>query len=225
MVGIMVRCSYCGSDINIKNKRRLKYKNNFCNKKCESLFRNKRPNVRCHICGKPFAIKASRLVNDGVCCSTKCGNLYRSSFQCGQNNPNFKYKKDLSMFYNLTHDGAYILGLIYSDGSITDTVINIYQSKKYSYTLYQISKLIFGSEDNVRSINKNSCLVLEICDKNFVSYVLSLGGVKVGKKDSIVEIPNIPEDKKWSFICGYFDGDGGFKYNYCLLYTSDAADE
>lgn len=173
--------------------------------------------VRCYICKKPFKVKPSHLhkmVNpEQACCSRGCLAELKKINTLGKRNPNFKYEKDLSMFYDLTNDGAYILGLIYSDGFLQDTTITISQNFKGLSLLNQISKLIFGSTENVKEQQKDK-YVLQIHDKSFVNYVLSLGGINVGKKSDKVEMPNIPEDKKWSFICGYFDGDGGFKYNY-----------
>lgn len=172
--------------------------------------------VRCSNCGKVFSVKSYRLKRlkfDKITCSKECSNKIKSEIYKEMINPNFKYEKDLSMFYNLTHDGCYILGLIFSDGSIRRTSLTIYQSNKYNKNLYEISRMIFGTEDNVK-IYKNDFLSLTINNKNLIDFILSLGGIKTGKKDNYVNIPNIPENKKWSFIAGYFDGDGGFKYNY-----------
>jgi len=173
--------------------------------------------VRCHNCGKPLLIKPfrlKRLKNGKISCGKDCCAVLKSKIYLGKNNPNHKYKKDLSCVYDMTHDGAYILGLIWSDGSIANNKIQISQKESDSGNLlHRISKFIFDTSDNVYLKNKNLS-ILEICDKEFVEFVINLGGITSGKKSNSVEIPNIPKDKIWSFICGYFDGDGGFKYNY-----------
>ncbi len=166
--------------------------------------------VRCNYCGKIFNTKPYRIkrIKNSICCSKKCDSNLKKELYKDKNNPNFKYKKNLDFIYDLTHDGCYVLGLIYSDGNIKDNSITIYQKEKDAgYLLHAISIKIFNKD----LVKKNS---LTINSKNLVNFILSLGGIKIGKKDSMVSIPNIPEDKKWSFICGYFDGDGGFKYNY-----------
>lgn len=208
-------CSYCGKVLNIYYKKRMEQENVFCSKQCEGSFRTKAPNTRCVVCKKPLAIKNYRLKklkNYGPCCSKSCSSIKKKESYLGKGNPNHKHDKNLNCFYNLSNDGAYILGLIYSDGNISSNgSISIFQKHEYKILLKRISYLIFNN-DLVVSDGDKDCLT--ICDKNLVNYIVSLGGIVVGKKSRVVEIPNIPEDKKWAFICGYFDGDGSFKYNY-----------
>jgi len=217
MKKVIVKCDYCGNSIELIHQHRLSYNHNFCNKRCEAQFRQKLPNVRCSICGKPFSVPQSRvdkLKFGKICCSFECAGKLKSRLYIRNNNPNHKYDKDLSMFFPLTNDGAYILGMLYSDGTINahTYAICLYQHYKYGSNIYDISKKIFGTLDRVKE-RDGANLFLLINDKKLVEYILSLGGIKRGKKSDIVSMPNIPEDKKWSFICGYFDGDGGFKYS------------
>lgn len=136
----------------------------------------------------------------------------KSESYLGDKNPNFKHERDLSCIYDLSPEGAYILGLIYSDGHIEDNKIDIYQHRDYKVMLSRISQLLFNQD--LVTENVNGICVLSINDKRLVDFVLSLGGTCTGKKSSAVSLPNIPEDKIWPFICGFFDGDGGFHYNY-----------
>jgi len=173
--------------------------------------------VRCSNCGILFDITPSHLrkiKRFGPCCSTECSAKIKSKLYLGPNNPNHKYEKDLSMFYKLTHDGAYILGLVYSDGhiNIDPYRIEIYQHEKYGYNIHSIANKIFGFENVYK--REDGMLILTINDKQLIEYILSLGGIKAGYKSNIVSLPNIPKNKIWSFIAGYFDGDGHFKYNY-----------
>lgn len=212
------QCSYCGEEV-ILTKQRYDRENIFCNKQCEGLFKTKEPNVRCYICKKPFAVKQYRLNKlvdkKQICCSRACLAKLKKITTLGKKNPNYKHEKDLSMFYNLTNDGAYILGLIWADGSLKETEVAITQNSKGVNILNDISKLIFGSTKNViKNKTRDDMYTFNIYDKEFINYMLSLGGINIGKKSHNIEMPNIPEDKKWPFICGYFDGDGGFKYNY-----------
>lgn len=171
--------------------------------------------VRCANCGIAFDVKPSRikrLKRFEICCSKECTGNLKSKEYLSDKNPNHRYDKDLSMFYDLTNDGAYILGLIYSDGHLNEDSIEIYQHERYGYNLHRISNKIFGFE-NIHK-RTDGILTLAICDKKLVEFILSLGGIQIGYKADMVSLPNIPEDKMWSFIAGYFDGDGGFKYNY-----------
>jgi dUTP pyrophosphatase len=206
-------CDCCGKEIDIFHKKRMTADNICCSYECSGLLKSKEPNTRCAVCKKPIHIKPRALKKNknGICCSDECGNIHRSLFSTGENNPNNKHHKDFDCFYDLTPEGAYILGFIFSDGNIDNNTINIFQHKNYNDILVKMSNIIF-SENLVTTKGDKS--TLSIHSKELVDYIISLGGIKRGKKCDIVEIPNIPEDKKWSFICGYFDGDGGFKYDY-----------
>jgi len=208
-------CSYCNKKIDIYHKKRTEREAVFCSTECTGMFRKKQPNNRCVVCKKPIVVKESalkKIKGTGPCCSRECFYKRQESYYLGEGNPNHKYNKNLDCFYNLTSDGAYILGLIFSDGSInTNGTISISQNCKYKILLKRISDLIFGK--NLVTTEKEMS-ILDIHDKNLVDYIISIGGIKAGKKDKFVCIPNIPEDKKWAFICGYFDGGGSFNYNY-----------
>jgi len=173
--------------------------------------------VRCTNCGISFGIRLDQLKKIkrfGPCCSRQCSAEQKSIVYSGAGNPNHKHDKNLSMFYDLTHDGAYVLGMIYSDGhiSVDPYKVEIYQHEKYGYNINRISEVIYNKDITYR--RKDGLLILTINDKELVKHILSLGGIKQGHKSNIVSIPDVPKDKVWSFICGYFDGGGFFKYNY-----------
>lgn len=207
-------CSQCGARVEIYHRKRTLMEHVFCSRKCDSEFKKAKPNTECINCGKPLHIKKSHLDKMGKfgpCCSRKCSGEIKTKMYVSENNPNHTYNKNLDMIYNLTNDGAYILGLIWSDGSLVKNTISITQKGWEECPLRKISEMIFG--ENVVQEHQNKD-VLIINDKTLVDYLVSLGGIKRGKKSDVIEMPNIPKDKIWPFICGYFDGDGGFKYNY-----------
>ncbi|RLC98836.1 MAG: hypothetical protein DRI46_10600, partial [Chloroflexi bacterium] len=174
--------------------------------------------ARCENCGKMFYVKPSRIkrlkTDMGACCSVECSASLKAKHYMGESNPNYRYAKSLDFIYDLTHDGAYVLGLIYSDGHVKETTVEIYQDNVRSgYLLSRISNIIYG-EDIVKHL-RDDVHVLTINDKALVEFLLGLGGINVGRKSEFVGLPKIlSEDKLWSFLAGYFDGDGGFKYNY-----------
>jgi len=209
-------CSYCGETVIVHHRKRLVTENCFCNRECEASFRRKVPNTRCIVCGKPMSVKPTRLSRTkgtGVCCCKSCSAKNKASLYKGSSNPNSKHKYDFSDIYNLTHDGAYILGLLYSDGNLCSNSLSISQKGEYSgYLLNKIAERLTGDYHNVST--HGAVDVLNIYSKELVNFILNLGGICLGKKSKNVSLPNIPEDKMWSFICGYFDGDGGFRYDY-----------
>lgn len=209
----ITECSWCKNRMELFHKHRLLYNNIFCSKECEKNFKKSKPNVKCKVCGKDFHLKPSVLkkIKTYPCCSIKCSSELKKSSYLGKNNSNYKYEKNLDLIYNLTPDGAYILGLIWSDGSLSKNTITISQKGWEECPLVEISEIIFG-KDTVKKTVKN--YVLSITEKELVDYIVSLGGIKRGKKSYMIEMPNISEDMIWPFLCGYFDGDGGFKYNY-----------
>ncbi len=209
-------CSFCNEQVEINHKKRLNQENIFCNKKCEANFKRKEPNTRCSICAKPISVKPHRLKKTkNITCSKNCSNKIKETIYLGENNPNFKHEKNFDCLYNLTYDGAYILGFIFADGHISKKTYSIELSQNENYSgdlLKKISYLIFNKDNRVQ---RNEDLhTLSINSKELIKYILNLGGITEGKKSSILSMPHLPDDKMWSFICGFFDGDGGFKYNY-----------
>jgi len=130
----------------------------------------------------------------------------------GRNNPNTKYKSINDNFFNQidTNDKAYLLGWIASDGHIGERGFKISIHQKDIEILNIFQKLIClevpirkfetdtskmcSFEINSKQISKDLCLILNI---------------KPGKKSNTVNFPILNTDHlHWSFIRGYFDGDG-----------------
>lgn len=208
-------CINCGAKMPIFHKKRLSSTYTCCSVACLSAYRRMQGlNTFCAYCGKPIHRKPSHVsTNHGNCCSYECMGELNKELYKGENNPNYKHKIDLSCIYNLTHDGAYILGLIWSEGHLEPNTLAITQNENISGDLLlSVSKHLYGFDN--RKEKHNNIYSLNINNKDFVDYLLSLGGINVGKKSHTIEFPNIPEEFRWSFVCGFFDGDGSFKYNY-----------
>lgn len=87
------QCDTCGADVKIYHKDRLKRKNIFCSKDCESRFRRFWGlNMKCPVCGKYFHRKPSQMKkynSHTKCCSKECLAEYRSIKYNGEDNPNY----------------------------------------------------------------------------------------------------------------------------------------
>ena len=209
------KCSQCGELFEIYHKKRMEIDNVCCSVDCLSLFKKAPSNVSCVVCGKEFHLKPSRIEKCkkmGVTCSVECSSKRRGEFYKGGNNPNYKHSRCLDFIYNLTNDGCYFLGLIWADGSLVKNTLSIVQKNSIDECpLSELSIQVFGKDiTKIRGDFKE----FVINDKDLIDFIVSLGGIKRGKKSDMIEMPNIPEDKIWSFLCGYFDGDGSFKYDY-----------
>ncbi len=208
-------CINCGSKIPIFHKKRLNTKEIYCNNACLSQYKQRnRNNTSCVVCGKHIYVKSSNISkNHGNCCSRKCADELKSKLYRNENNPNHINNIDLSCIYDITHNGAYILGLIWSDGHLEKNSVIITQNEKLSGDLLlMISYLLYGYDNRKHKIN--DVYTLSIHNKDFIEYLLSLKGINIGKKSDKIYFPDIPQEFHWSFICGYFDGDGCFAYNY-----------
>ena len=215
METIIKECSYCGKDVEINHKKRLMHINIFCNKTCEGNFRKKEPNTQCCICKTPLSVKPyilKKTKTGEISCSMECATKRKTKMYLGKKNPNHKKDYDYDCIYNLDSYGAYILGLLWSDGHISKGTISIFQKDKD--ILLKISNKIYKKDFTKKRKTDNELYELEFNSTELVDFVLSLGGINIGKKSDKISIPNISEELKWPFICGYFDGDGGFKYNH-----------
>lgn len=107
-----------------------------------------------------------------------------------------------------THEKAYFLGLLYSDGYICKTPygvnVGIALQKQDKYILEYLKKEFNVS--NKISDYKNSSK-FSVCCINLYNKLLKLG-IKENKSNLDFGIPNIDDEFINSSILGYFDGDG-----------------
>lgn len=146
----------------------------------------------------------------------------------GRNNPNCQYKNlDDNYLSNIdTDEKAYILGFIASDGSINNNSIRISIHKKDLDCLKKIKDNI--CEDLHIKQYKNNMIDLTINSKKIVKDCCDYLKINPGKKSYKIRFPELRTDElKWSFLRGYFDGDGGIttefskeRYPECNIYSS-----
>jgi dUTPase len=111
-----------------------------------------------------------------------------------------------SLMNNIDTDiKAYLLGLISSDGYISNDKITIYLHEKDIELLEKIQNKI-SSNISLRKV-KDNMVSLTILSTNISKNVMNHLGIS--ENNNIVSsLPNIDDNLKWSFIRGYFDGNG-----------------
>lgn len=115
----------------------------------------------------------------------------------------------ITYFDNIdTHEKAYFLGLLYSDGYISKTPygvnIGIALKLEDKYILEYLKKEF--NVNNKISVYKNSAKFSVTCQHLYNT--LSSYGIKEDKSHSDYIIPSIKDEFVNSFILGFFDGDG-----------------
>lgn len=107
-----------------------------------------------------------------------------------------------------SHDKAYFLGFLMADGYICTTPYNkqigigIQTKDKYILEYY---KNLIGKKLNTKQYKNSSKLT--ITSTIMYSDLTKLGFIE-NKSHNDYHFPDIPDEFKSSFICGYFDGDG-----------------
>jgi len=116
-----------------------------------------------------------------------------------------RYGVNDNYFKTWSRDMAYILGLWWADGWISDrnSLFSITLHKKDSYLLYEILNKM-NSTYPVKKYNNYG--VINIRSKNIVDDVKKLGGME--RKSLIIGFPVVPVEVLPDFIRGLWDGDG-----------------
>ena len=118
-----------------------------------------------------------------------------------------RYKVDESYFEEIdTSEKAYILGLLYADGSVDKN--GFYIKMKDEELLLKVKKSL-KSEHPVKFVNY---------DSRYTAYILTVSSRKISKdlikqgcfinKTYTLEFPNIEKSLYSHFVRGFFDGDG-----------------
>lgn len=129
----------------------------------------------------------------------------------GMNNPNSKHDLNTSFFNVIdTHEKAYMLGWIASDGSISSSSWSIFIGlhTKDVRILENLRDLVSTTIPIGYRSTQNLC-TLTLNSKEMVEDVCKHLNINRGKKSHTVQFPHhLSDDLKWSFIRGFFDGDG-----------------
>lgn len=155
-----------------------------------------------------------------------------------------KYPVNEEFFYTWSHNLAYILGFLMSDGCITER-----RAKNTSTYILQINLQIGDIDilEKIRDIisptrpirvgkdrlsptsnNRSThCILYMSISVKLFQYLCNLG-IKSNKTGSEIIPPQLPEEYIWSFILGFMDGDGGIHertYNSGFDFTIHSSSE
>jgi len=115
------------------------------------------------------------------------------------------YKVDEDFFKRWSNEMAYVLGFIYTDGSVNSNTLTISQNERYileRINEVMASNCVISESDN----GKNTLYTLYIHRKEIVEDLRKLGVVE--GKSRIMLFPEIPDEYLPHFIRGVIDGDG-----------------
>lgn len=150
------------------------------------------------------------LLKTGIYSVTNLLRKENIKLRTARNSYNRKYSVDHNYFNRIdSHNKAYCLGILYSDGSVgyTNNTINLV-SKDVDLLNFFKKEIKFTGE------LKPNCKAKHCLNITFASEIMKRDLIKLGcvpRKSLILDFPNktqVPEEFIWSFILGYFDGDG-----------------
>lgn len=222
-------CDFCNQRFFVPPFRAQKA--HFCSFQCYNNYRAKLayPKKICPFCKKEFSI--NRETRYRKYCSQKCANLARRKYEhkdkvcnyCGEKfkynskNPHQKfcsvlcqiksraYKVDENFFQKIDSQGkAYLLGLIFSDGSLAEKRVNFASNDK---KLVELCKKLLKSKAPIYHYQKSFILISG--NRNLYNSLRELGVIE-RKSWKEYGLPPIPESLMWHFLRGVFDGDGSF---------------
>jgi len=140
----------------------------------------------------------------------------------GSGNPNSKYQFDRNFFKEIDNDDkAYLLGWIASDGNIsTNNSATIKIQKNDLKCLKRLRDIICEEIEIIEC--KNDMIKFSISSKECCLDICKHLQIVPGKKSDKVRLPKLTEELTWSFLRGYFDGDGHIR-NYNLKPTPECS--
>ena len=118
-----------------------------------------------------------------------------------------KYKINFDFFKNKNEYYWYVLGLIASDGYISDDKVEIALNNKDAYMIEKIRDMICPTKP-VYIKEKTNSVKFIIHNKIIASEMKILLCMHSNKKHSEMIFPNVPKKYMKDFIRGYVDGDG-----------------
>jgi len=202
-------CPQCNTEFSINRKTRY---NKYCSEKCSLLGRRKyeHEDKICLFCKTQFKFKPKNPLQ--IFCSQQCNVKSRA------------HKVDENFFNKINSEGkAYLLGLIFADGSVSSkkSYINLTLNDE---KLLKICKKLLKTDRHLYSYNNKSYSLI-IGNKKLHQTLIKLG-VLQRKSWKELSLPSIPKNLMCHFLRGVHDGDGSFFLDkreggkYCYLVSS-----
>lgn len=120
---------------------------------------------------------------------------------------NRRYSINQDFFKIWSHDMAYILGIIASDGYVG------YYRNKFHFSICSDDKKLLcdikkamQSDHNVKKYRNRNSYRLNICGAEMAKDLINIGITP--RKTRTLKFPEVPDEFLCSFVRGYFDGDG-----------------
>lgn len=116
-----------------------------------------------------------------------------------------RYKMNTKFFEYIDNEAkAYFLGLMYSDGSVTE---NQFYIKLHDEDIILKFKEVLECETPIRYIEKPwKTYIFEVSCQELCNQLISHGCVQ--NKTRVIQVPSLRKDLYRHFIRGFFDGDG-----------------
>jgi len=137
--------------------------------------------------------------------------IHRQNKYTGRNNPNCRYNLDDNFFNKIDcQKKAYILGFIASDGTVAKNNAITISIKKIDIDILEKMRDFILKDLPIAygSASKKDFVTLRLCSKQMSKDICKWLKIHPGKKDFIVQLPNLDKEMQWHFLRGYFDGDG-----------------
>lgn len=163
----------------------------------------------CDVCNKEFYKRTgdyNRAIKDGkdkFFCSQKCVAKFKSN--------NIKYN---DVFSEMSEELAYFLGVLFTDGWITDTVLGL-EIHINDLDVIEKFKSWLGTESKISFTERNSARI-QIRSKKIVEVFSNYG--LIPRKSLILSPPIIDDKFLRHFWRGCLDGDGCIMIKYKLIH-------
>lgn len=120
----------------------------------------------------------------------------------------YRYQYNWEFFKEDSEELYYFLGLVASDGYLSNDEIEIGLNEKDLHILERLRDLIVPEKPVNLKKNTNS-YTLKISCRSKMKRFKDFFGMKTNQKHKEMRFPNVPKEYMKDFIRGYVDGDGG----------------
>lgn len=176
-------CLSCGKPF---EKINTGHKYKFCSQSCATQF------------NKP---SQKLLIPDGQPMSKRT--QFRRKRKAGLTQPVFRYPFNEQIFDSWSHELAWLLGLIWSDGCLFGNSVEICSK---DFDLMELVEGLIEMPNGIRPKNKGQAWRIVFTSQRVVSQLKELGLTEA--KSHTINFPLIPDEYIATFVRGLLDGDG-----------------